>query len=147
MKTVSLRFGEHFAPECGTIATHQGLIDEVGYVWWGKLGSAVSAKIISDIIQQDIPKILLINSSKVERYWAYISAIVQEQPSSGEFPSYYQDKAEKMKTWFKVSCFEKAPKDIMSHCFIVSSGSPLSEASRYSMSRYFIIRYEEEEIE
>jgi hypothetical protein len=28
MKTIALRFGEHFAPPCGTIAAHQEIIDE-----------------------------------------------------------------------------------------------------------------------
>lgn len=144
MKTVALRFGEHFAPDCGTIAAHQGIIDAIGYVWYGKLGSAVSTKVIGDILQQDDPKILLINSGKVDRYWAHISAITQEQPPYGEFPTYYRENAEKMKTWFKVRYFESAPKGIMAQCFVASSGSPLSEASKHSMSPYFIIRYDEE---
>lgn len=144
MKTVALRFGEHFSPKCGTIATHQGIIDAIGYVWYGKLGSAVSTKVVGDILQQEDPKILLINSGKKERYWAHISAITQEQPPYGEFPSYYQEKAEKMKTWFKVRYFESAPEGIMGQCFVASSDSSLSEASKYSMSQYFIIQYDEE---
>lgn len=42
MKTLALRFGETFSPECGTIATHQQVIDEKGCVWWGKTGASVS---------------------------------------------------------------------------------------------------------
>lgn len=144
MKTIALRFGEHFSRECGTIAAHKGIIDAIGYVWYGKLGSAVSTKVIGDILQQEDPKILLINSGKVERCWAHISAITQEQPPYGEFPSYYQENAEKMKTWFKVRYFESAPKSIMAQCFVASSCSPLSEASKHSMSPYFIILYDEE---
>ena len=33
MKTIALRFGEQFAPECGTIAAHQQLISEKEFVW------------------------------------------------------------------------------------------------------------------
>ena len=146
MKTIALRFGEHFAPACGTIAEHQKIIDAIGHVWYGKLGSAVSAKVTGDILQQDDPIILLINSGKVDMYWVHISAITKERPPSGEFPTYYHENAEKMKTWFKVLYFESAPKDIMAKCFVASSGSPLSEASRFSMSPYFIIRYGEEVI-
>ena len=32
MKTIAMRFGEHFAPECGTIVAHQDIIDKFGYV-------------------------------------------------------------------------------------------------------------------
>ena len=145
MKTVALRFGENFAPVCGTIAAHQEIIDAIGDVWYGKLGSAVAEKVIHEIKQQDDPIILLINSGKADRYWAHILAIAQEQPPIGEFPSYYQDKAEKMKTWFKVTSFENAPKGIMAQCSGASSGSPLSEASKHSKSpSYFIIQYDEE---
>ena len=42
MKTISLRFGEQFAPECGTIAEHQKVISEKEFVWYGKLGTPVS---------------------------------------------------------------------------------------------------------
>lgn len=144
MKTIALRFGEHFAPECGTIAAHQEIIGKLGYVWYGKLGTAVSAQIIEEIKKQDDPKILLINSGKSDRYWAHISAIAQEEPPEGEFPSYYKEKAEKMKTWFKVVSFEVAPKGVMAQCAVVSSGSQLSEASKHSMSPYFKIQYDEE---
>lgn len=52
MKSIALRFSEKFAPPEGTIAAHQALIDEKGYVWYGKLGSALSAKTVALIIEQ-----------------------------------------------------------------------------------------------
>lgn len=51
MKTIALRFGEHFAPPCGTIAAHQAIIDDKGYVWYGKLGNTVSDKNVSAIME------------------------------------------------------------------------------------------------
>ena len=49
MKTIALRFSNNFAPEAGTIAEHQKIIDEIGYVWYGKLGTTVSNIVISQI--------------------------------------------------------------------------------------------------
>lgn len=141
MRTIALRFGETFSPEYGTIAAHQSIIDAIGYVWYGKLGSAVSAKTIEEMKQNEAPMFLLINSGKADRYWVHFKEVSKEKPSTDEYPSYYGDNAEKMKTWFKVIEFERAPKDVMSHCFVASSGNSLSEASRYSMSPYFIIDY------
>ena len=60
MKTISLRFGEQFAPECGTIAEHQKVISEKEFVWYGKLGTPVSIAVAKEILSQDSPAILLI---------------------------------------------------------------------------------------
>lgn len=144
MKTIALRFGEHFAPSCGTIAAHQAIIDNNGYVWYGKLSNAVSDKIASAIMGMDAPRILLINSGKADRYWANVTEIRKDTPDPDGIPEYYRDNTEKFKTWFKVVSFEQAPKNIMSHCFVASSGAPLGEASKHSMSPYFIIEYKPE---
>lgn len=143
MKTIALRFGEHFSPECGTIAAHQSIIDEHGYVWYGKMGTAVSAKVIEEIKRNEDPVILLINSGRAERYWAHVTEICRNTPEIEKIPEYYRDKVKQFKTWFKVTEFEKAPHDIMSHCLVASSGNTLGDVSRHSMSPYFIIRYDE----
>lgn len=143
MKTIALRFGEHFSPECGTIAAHQQIIDERGYVWYGKMGNPVAMRIVDELLALDDTRILLINSGKADRYWAYVSEIKKEVPEPDGIPSYYRDNTEKFKTWFKVTSFEHAPKNIMSRCHVVSSGATLGEVSKHSMSPYFIIEYEE----
>ena len=145
MKTIALRFGETFSPECGTIAAHQSIIDTIGHVWYGKLGATVSARIIEEMKQCEDPMFLLIKSGKTDRYWVHFKEVSTEKPSVKEYPAYYGEKAEMMKTWFKVTEFEPAPRDVMSHCFVASSGNSLSEASRHSMSPYFIIDYKDGE--
>ena len=144
MNTIALRFGEHFAPDCGTIAAHQELIDELGYVWYGKMGSTVSAKMMKEIMASDTPKILLIRSGKTERYWARVEKIQNEVPPNKEIPEYYRETAGTFKTWFKITKFELAEKNVMSKCKVASSGNELGNVSKHSMSPYFIIRYEEE---
>ena len=146
MKTIALRFGEHFSPECGTIAAHQKIIDEVGYVWYGKMGTSVSDKVITDIMAVEHPQILLIRSGKAERYWAKVEAVQHNVPKLSEIPEYYRDTAGTFKTWFKVREFELAARDVMSKCKVASSGNALGEVSRHSMSPYFIIEYDESEV-
>ncbi len=143
MKTIALRFSENFSPEIGTIATHQQLINSLGYVWYGKLGTPIAAKVAEEIMQNEDPKILLINSGKQDRYWAHIIEVSRSLPPLNEIPEYYRDISEKFKCWFKVKSFEDAPRGIMSQCFVASSNSPLSEASKHSMSPYFIITVKE----
>ena len=143
MKTIALRFSNNFAPDAGTIAEHQEVIDEIGYVWYGKLGSSVSSTVIDQILENKNPKILLIHSGATGRYWAYIDAAQKETPELSAIPAYYCDIADRFNTWFRVIRFEDAPKNILSQCTVASSGATLSQASRHSMSPYFIIETNE----
>lgn len=141
MRTIALRFADRFAPDVGTIAAHQAVVNELGYVWYGKLGTPISVDMLQQIMSAKEPRILLIHSGKPERYWAYVEQATRKQPEKTGIPSYYRDKADDFKTWFKVLRFEAAPKDIMSECIVPSSGNSLSMASRHSMSPYFKIVY------
>jgi len=106
LRTIALRFGETFAPEYGTIEAHQQLINSNGFVWYGKMGSAVSDKVIADILKNENPKILLIRSGKAERYRAYVSEIKHEVPDRKFIPAYYAEQAGIFKTWFKVTAIK-----------------------------------------
>ena len=144
MKTIALRFGEHFSPECGTIAAHQAVIDELGYVWYGKMGNPLSDVVIAELLDNEKISILLVNSGKTDRYWAHVSEISKDLPPIEGIPRYYRDRPERFKTWFKITEFEKAPNDVMSKCTVRSSGAPLNMVSKHSMSPYFKIEYNEE---
>ena len=113
-------------------------------MWYGKLGSAVSFTNTQTILNNEEPKILLIHSGKTDRYWAYITDIKREISEKQFVPEYYRHRTEDFHTWFKVIKFEKADKDVMKRCFVKSSNKPLGEASKHSMSPYFIIRVDNE---
>ena len=143
MKTIALRFADNVAPKDGTIHEHEKLIEEKGVVWYGKFGAKVSENIRIAILGNDPRIILLIHSGTNKRYWLYIEEISFSTPPLEMIPEYYRDIAGTVKTWFKVSRIEKANKDVMSKCIVVSSKNPLSSVSRHSMSPYFIIDYNE----
>ena len=143
MFAIALRYAEKFAPSEGTIAAHRVMIEKNGYVWYGKMGTAVSCKNIELIMAQKKPRLLLIHSGGPERYWATIEEISRQQPVYDAFPQYYHDKAEDFKTWFRLVKIEPAPKNIMSLCNVASSGQALSLVSKYSMSPYFIIELDD----
>lgn len=143
MRTIALRFADNIAPQEGTIAEHEKLIYELGYVWYGKFGARVSEKIKSVILASEDKRILLIHSGTSKRYWLHIEDISYETPELSLIPAYYRDIAGTIKTWFKVIKIEKADKNVMSKCKVASSGSPLSAVSRHSMSPYYIIDYNE----
>lgn len=144
MRTIALRFAENFAPNIGTIASHQKLIDTLGYVWYGKLGTPISNKTAELVLNNSEPKILLIHSGKLKRYWAYITDITRTTPELDAIPEYYRDDSSNFKVWFKVYKIEEASREIMSHCIVSSTKSPLSHVSKSSLSPYFIIDVKEE---
>ena len=145
MITIALRFADNFAPDSGTIAEHRKMIDELGYVWYGKLGTPISKAVATQILSNKERKILLIHSGSVGRYWAYIDLIQRKKPDINAIPEYYRFKADSFNTWFRVNKLIDAPKDILSKCTVASSGTLLSRASRHSMSPYFIIKVDEGE--
>ncbi len=144
MKTIALRFADNFAPEEGTIISHSRLMEKNGCVWYGKLGAAVSQKVIDEIMKNDSPKILLIHSGKVGRYWLFIDKIQHSVPDKKLVPEYYREFADNFNTWFRIVKIENAPSNVLSICKVASSGRPLSEVSKSSMSPYFIIEVEED---
>lgn len=142
--TIALRFADTFAPLEGTIRAHQNMINKLGFVWYGKLGAAVSTKVSSCIMENEKSRMLLIHSGRSGRYWAYIDKIQYDTPPKDEIPEYYRDNAGVFKTWFRVVKLEEAPKNILGCCVVVSSQRSLSEVSKSSMSPYFIVKVEEE---
>ena len=141
MKTIALRFGETFAPKGGTIQAHQRMIDQYGFVWYGKLGCPISDAVAKDLMENDDPRLLLIHSGGSDRYWLHFECVQRKTPDISGIPAYYRKKAEDFGCWFKVTEIEAAKKTVMSECFVRSSGKALSLASRHSMSPYFIIEY------
>ena len=106
---------------------------------YGKLGNKIAASVFDEILGNDEPRILLIHSGELNRYWAYVDKIQYEIPEKDYIPEYYRNEADKFKTWFRVIRFEDAPRDIMSRCTVASSGQELGTASKHSMSPYFKI--------
>lgn len=139
--TIALRYGENFAPKCGTIVAHQKIIDEIGHVWFGKLGKRVSTNILNRFHEEPINTILLVGSGTTERYWAYVVDAIRETPTLNEIPEYYRHRADDFNSWFKITKFVRASKDVLSRCTLLSSGKLLSNAARHSMGSFFVIKY------
>lgn len=136
--SIALRFADTFAPSEGTIAAHEKIIARQGYVWFGKFGTPIARSKVRLVLDQNDPKILLIHSGHDDRWWASVSAIERDAPETG-YPAYYGDDLSKFHCWFRITRLEKAFPNVMSQWVVPSSGKPLSEASRYSMSPYFFI--------
>lgn len=146
MKTIALRFSDNYAPKEGMIFHHNEIIKKYGWVWYGKFGSRITSEIIDEQLESSDPKILFIKSGSTDRYWAHFDKYVQyDTPPINEIPEYYRIKAPEIKCWFRIKYFEKADKDVLSKCYVLSSGDKLSIASKHSMNPHFKIEYKEED--
>ncbi len=146
MKTVALRFSDRFAPSEGTIVEHKKVIDKKGFVWYGKLGARISKPAIDSILEDEEPRILLIQSGIADRYWAFIDCVTYDIPPKDDIPSYYCAEAERFGTWFRVTKIVSASKDVLAKCKVVSSNRPLFQVLKSSMSPFFIIKVEEKNL-
>lgn len=142
MEIIVLRFNEKFAPEKGTIKSHQEIIDKLGYVWFGKRGSIVSEEFKNKIFINPNPKLLLVKSGSKDKFWGYISEIKNETPNTKEIPEYYRENANEFKAWFKITKFEKIEEDIVDRYVTSRSKKPLS----YMLTRTSCISFLVEEI-
>lgn len=140
MRTIALRFADNYAPKEGTIKLHQEIINNNGYVWYGKFGNTLSQKNIDLLMSQPDRKFLLIKSGFPDRYWAYFDEIVKDKPKDiNNIPEYYRNNTDKIKCWFKIRKIERTENNVMSKFIIFSSKMPLSEASIHSLNPYFVI--------
>ena len=145
MKTIALRYSDNYAPEEGMLYHHKQIIEKYGYVWYGKFGNRISKKIIEEQMKSNDPKFLLIKSGTPERYWVHFNDFQQNEiPELDKIPEYYRKETDKVGCWFKITNFERAENDVMSRCFVLSSGDSLSLASKHSMNPYFKIEYRED---
>lgn len=147
MKTIALRFSDNYAPEEGTIKLHNDIINKYGYVYYGKFGNPILESYCNEVLSENNPRILLIKSGFAERYWAYIDDITRTIEEPEKVPEYYRNKSDSVRCWFKIKKIEPADKNVMSKCTIISTGVPLSSASKGSMNPCFKINYEGGEIE
>ena len=140
MRTIALRFADNYAPKEGTIKLHQEIINNNGYVWYGKFGNTLSQKNIDLLMSQPDRKFLLIKSGFPDRYWAYFDEIVKDKTKDiSNIPEYYRNYTDKIKCWFKIRKIERTENNVMSKFIISSSKMPLSEASKHSLNPYFVI--------
>ena len=144
MRTIALLVSDNYAPKEGVIYHHNKIINEKGFVWYGKFGNKISRDIVEEQLNTKDPKFLLIKSGSVERYWVHFDKyLFDSYPDVNYIPEYYRETAENIHCWFRVIKFERAERDILSKCFVISSGDMLSNASKHSMNPYFKIEFNE----
>lgn len=142
-RTVVLRYGEHISPPEGTIAAHQKVIDELGYVWYGKLGVPLSAQKLERIRSQREDRsmsVFLLTKRDLTLVEVDECSATVAGSDLGAVPSYYRARHEDARTWFRVRRLTNVvAKGAAGHLLVESSRRPLSEVLSGSVSPMFYV--------
>lgn len=138
-KHLLLRYSDKFGP---TIELHNQVVDEKGFVWFGKMGTKLGAR-WNEVFHQH----LLNNQSTIwlylvkrigthyEFHRAKLLEISQKEPDDG-IPSYYRDHAllSQMSCFFRCERIRRCSKLEVRNIRLASSGAPATETLAGSMA-------------
>ena len=122
-----------------TILEHKKILDEKGYVWYGKIGITPLKRYFDERLKDNSTLILLTQPGNY-----YIAECVEyklDKPKKGEYPIYY-DSVEfsgfLFTSWYKLTSITKVSnKDVLENIVIKSSGNYLRSSLQGSMSPMF----------
>lgn len=121
------------------IEEHQNMINSIGYVWFGKIGSKPATKILEKMINNKSNYILLKDPKNA--YICKFDAFSLSMPKDNEFPNYYKSEFINRKNfsiWFKLIVIKRV-EDLRKLNVVVvkSSLSPILETTNRSMASFF----------
>lgn len=138
-KQLLLKFGYLHGIDC--IQEHQNVINNLGYVWFGKIGIRPKSSIIDKMLDSELKSNFIILKSAKECYLCHFDKYSLISPENG-FPEYYishlRMTSDTFSIWFRITEMKKIS-DLTSLQEIVveSSGNPLLVACRQSMAAHF----------
>ena len=127
--------------EIDFLTVHQLLIDEYGFVWFGKKGNRGLSQNLYNCIKQH--KVLLIRDSKINNYKTYLCTVqeISSHKPTISIPMYYHQFNDLIIPWFKVTNIKEIDKHLIEEKFsAVSSDIPLKRTLSKSMCPFFYIK-------
>lgn len=142
-KLLVLRYGKQIIDNC--IELHGEKIEELGFCWFGKLGTIPSKKSIDAIMSEEIPTIILY--ARGAAYICEVSEVSYEQPKDG-YPEYYEKELFQKLTfptvYFKLTAIEELDANELSKFTVISSGNSAINTLMHSMSSFLFVMYGKE---
>ena len=128
-----LRYSDKIKSNC--VAEHQKVIEQKGFVWWGKCGAKTSRKNIDLILSSKNPKMILY-SGKNKCYICSLCTVTYEHPKSS-YPKYYDsvfDEEIYPTTFYQIKDINEISKSKLVNLIISSSGRDLLDLMTNSMT-------------
>lgn len=123
------------------LKTHQSLINEHGFVWFGKKGNRGPSQNLYNWINTH--KTLIIRDSKINNYKTYLCTVQEISPIKPaiSIPVYYRQFNDLIIPWFKITNIQEIDKNLIEENFLaVSSDIPIKRTLSRSMCPFFYIR-------
>lgn len=132
-----MRFANLGGHDC--IDEHKKVINEKGFVWFGKIGNKPTDKALDKMIENESKYILLKEPQKA--YICRFESYSHEIPAADEFPNYYSTEilpTRSFSIWFKLaSIMEVDNLSVLNNIVLKSSRNPILETTKKSMASHF----------
>ncbi|QBE97984.1 hypothetical protein PMF13cell1_03547 [Blautia producta] len=139
-KLLVLRYGKQIVENC--IELHKDIVEEIGYCWFGKLGTVPSKKSIDAVFAETNPYIILY--TRGEAFLCGVSEVTYGEPDIG-YPGYYKselfDKLSFPTIYFKLESIESLDVNELEKFTVISSGNSAISTLLHSMSSFLYISY------
>lgn len=124
------------------IYEHIKILNDKGYVWFGKLGPSPSLETLKKILFENYYYVILY-SSKSKPYLATVEKVIRKQPLFG-LPNYYENLKTNgvlpFKTFFKIKSLEILDSSFIKEYILNSTKDPAYVAINNSMASLFILK-------
>lgn len=129
------------------INKHIEIIDEKGYVWFGKIGVKPSLSRLENMINEGVGYIIL--KSPEKEYFCKYEQYSFDKPEKNMYPNYYDDKSllghRDFSIWFKlIEIIEVKDKSVMDKVVVKSSMQPILPVTKRSMTSLFYVMNRDE---
>ncbi len=137
-EVLMLRYSNTFQEDCMNL--HIQVNKKCGYCWFGKIGRAPSDKLITKILKNKHPQLMLYSLG--EQYLCELLDVSKSRPSNG-FPEYYKkvlfSSGMEPSIYFKLGAMKKLERKNLEKYYIISSGRSLLETVGKTMSAFLVI--------
>lgn len=142
---LTVRYGEHFAPPEGTIAAHLRVIENHGFVWFGKMGSPMARariEVLNRQIVEGTPTYLVLVRARANGRTVHlcrISDMSRERPTDeASIPAYYRSRPG-VGVWIRLTSIQSASPAVLAKLQVSSSSSPLTQTLAASAKSFFYV--------
>ena len=144
-----IRFSDSFIKSSTTIVEHQKIIDEYGFVWFGKMGHPIlesRSELLNLQVKKHVPTFVFLakgNRNKYNVYQAKLELSSRIMPENEQYliPDYYSsfELFKHIRFWVKLNEIKEVEFSILAQYKVIRSAYSIKESLVKSSSGHFFI--------
>ena len=127
--------------ERNCIDLHQEIIQQVGYCWFGKIGSVPSSKMLSEVFFEQSPVLVLYR--KNASYICELEKYTLQTPNKG-IPEYYNSKGINPSIYFCLRSITQCDNSLFHTSIVMSTGAYVEDVIYRSRIPFMLCQYIDE---